>query len=175
MSMNDSPQAVPVDLVRVREAAQAVGFSAHTVRSWIKSGKLTVQPGPGVRRVSLAAVQVLAAPPDPHAPADAVGIYDALRLTDVTRRNIEAWLTEGRLPSWHGRLGRLVRVADVQALTQQRAIAAVAAGDGTPRPHDALLIGDAARQVGVSRGRLYNWIRRGPGAGNVSAWPMFWP
>jgi len=164
MSMNDSPQAAPGDLMTVREAAQAVGVMPSTVRSWFRRGRLTAQHGPGVQRVSLAAVQALAtppAPPAPPAPADAVAVYEALRHTDVSRSTIAIWLKQGRLPSWPGRYGTVVRVVDVQALAQQRAMTAAAAGDGTPMPHDACLIRDAARLSGLSRDRLYLWTKRG--------------
>ncbi len=139
MPVNDSPQEVPENLVSVREAARVAGVTPATVRSWIKRGRLTAQPSPSGRRVSLAAVRALVASPDPQAPADAVAIYEAVRLTDVTRRHIEAWIRQGRLPSWRGRYGPLVRVADVQALA----------------------VRDAARQVGVTKGRLYTWGKQG--------------
>ncbi len=149
-------QEAPEDLVSVREAAQAAGVSPDTVHAWIKRGRLTAQPAPHGRRVSLASVQALVAPPDPHAPADAVAIYEALRHTDVTRRNIEAWVVQGQLPSWHGRYGPLVRVADVQALAHEHTVPG-----GPPLPPDALLIRDAARLTGVTKGRIYSWIRQG--------------
>ncbi len=161
MPVNDSPQTVPLDLVSVREAAQAIGLTPTTVHSWIQRGRLTVQPGAGVRRVSLAAVRALVAPPDPATPADAGSIYEALRLTDVTRRHIETWARQGRLPSWHGRYGMIVRVADVQNLAQQRAMAAAAGRESTPLPADARLIREAARLAGLSSDRLYSWIKRG--------------
>jgi len=170
MPMNDTPQLVPEDLASVREAAQAAGVTSGTVHKWIARGRLTVQPGPGPHRVSRAAVQALIAPPDPHTPADAVAIYEALRHTDVTRSNIETWVTQGRLPSWRGRYGPLVRVVDVQNLAQQRAMTAVAAGDGTPMPPDALLIRDVVRLSGVTKSPIYLWMKKGllpvwPGTG----------
>jgi len=70
----------------------------------------------------------------PSAPADAVAIYEALRHTNVSRRHIVAWVTQGWLASWQGRYGRLVLVEDVQALAQQNAVSAPAAGDSTPLP-----------------------------------------
>ena len=149
------------DLVSVREAAQAVGVMPSMVHSWIKSGRLAAQPSPSGRRVSQGAVRALVAPPAPHAPADAVAIYKALRLTDVTRSTVVAWSRQGRLPSWRGRYGPLVRVVDVQNLAQQRAMMTAAAGDGTPLPTAALSIRDAARQVGVTKGRLYTWTKQG--------------
>ncbi len=177
MSMNNSPQAFPVDLVTIREAAQAAVVTPSAVRRWIKSGRLTAQPSSSGRRVSLAAVQALVAPrvsqgavralvapPDAHAPVDAVAIYEAVRLTDVTRRHIEAWVKQGRLPSWHGRYGRLVLVEDVQNLAQQRA----AGRNGTPMPSDALSVRDAARLCGVTKGRLYTWTKQGL----LPAWPV---
>jgi len=170
MSVNDSPQEVPEDLVTVREAAQAAGVTPTAVYKWIKRGQLAVQPSSSGHRVSLAAVQALVPPPAPHAPADAVAIYEALRLTDVTRRNIEAWVTQGRLPRWRGRYGPLVRVVDVQALAQQRAMTVVVAGDGTPLPAAALSIRDAARLSDVTKSRIYLWMKKGllpvwPGSG----------
>jgi len=170
MPVNNSPQAVPADLVRVREAAQAVGVTPAAVYKWIKRGQLAVQPSSSGRRVSLAAVQALVPPPAPPAPADAVAIYEALRLTDVTRRHIETWVTQGRLPSWRGRYGPLVRVADVQNLAQQRAMAAVAGRNDTPLPADALSVRDAVRLSGVTKSRIYLWMRKGllpvwPGTG----------
>ncbi len=52
-------------------------------------------------------------------------------------------------------------MADVQNLAQQRAMAAAAAGDGTPLPADALSVQDVGRLCGVTKGRLYLWIRQG--------------
>ncbi len=159
------------DLVSVREAARVAGVMPSTVHSWVKRGRLTAQPGAGVRRVSLAAVRALVPLPDPQVPADAVAIYEALRLTDVTRRHIETWVTQGRLPSWHGRYGMVVRVADVLALAQQRAMMTAAAKQDTPLPPDALSVRDAGRLCGVTESRLYTWIKRGllpvwPGTGS---------
>jgi len=170
MPVNDSPQPVPENLVSVREAAQAVGVMPTTVHSWIKRGQLAVQPSSSGRRVSLAAVQALVPPPAPPVPADAVAIYEALRLTNVTRRNIETWVKQGRLPRWHGHYGTVVRVADVQALAQQRAMMTAATEGSLPMPADACLIREAARRAGVSRGRIYSWVKRGllpvwPGSG----------
>jgi len=161
MSRNDSPQAVPADLVSVREAARVVGITPAAVYRWIKRGQLAVQPSASGRRVSLAAVQALVPPPAPPAPADAVAIYEALRLTDVTRRHIETWVTQGRLPRWRGRSGPLVRVVDVQNLAQQRAMAAAVGRNDTPLPADALSVRDAVRLTGVTKGRIYSWIRQG--------------
>jgi len=167
MSVNDSPQDVPENLVSVREAAQAAGVTPAAVYKWIKSGRLTAQPSPSGRRVSLAAVQALVTPPAPPAPADAVAIYEAVRLTDVTRRHIETWIRQGRLPRWRGRYGPLVRVADVQALAQQRAMTAAVGRNDTPLPPDALLIRDVVRLCGVTKSRIYAWMRRGM----LPVWP----
>jgi len=71
MGTNDSPQSAPEDLVSVREAAQAVGFSVASVNNWIKSGWLTALPSPRGRRVSISAVRALRAPPDPQTPPEA--------------------------------------------------------------------------------------------------------
>ncbi len=171
MPVSDSPQEVPEDLMTVREAAQAVGVMPTTVHSWIKRGRLTAQPSPSGRRVSRAAVQALVPPLAPPVPADAVAIYEALRLTDVTRRNIETWVKQGRLPSWHGRYGTVVRVADVQNLAQQRAMAAAAGRNDTPLPAAALSVRDVVRLSGVSESRLYMWMKKGllpvwPGSGS---------
>ncbi len=161
MPVNDSPQAVPADLVSVRDAAQAVGLTAPAVHHWIKSGRLTVQPGPGVRHVSLSAVRALCAAPDPQAPDEARLVSAVAPAVGVEPWRIAGWLRRGLLPSWHGRQGRLVRVADVQALAQQRAMAAAAAGASAPMPPDALSVRDAARLSGLSRDRLYTWTKQG--------------
>ncbi len=161
MSMSDSPQAAPEDLVTVREAAQVAGFTPSAVRSWIKSGRLTAQPSASGRQVSLAAVRALVAPPDPHAPVDAVAIYEALRHTDATRRNIETWVTQGRLLSWRGRYGPLVRVVDVQNLAQQRAMTVATVRNDTPMPPDALSVRDVVRLTGVPESSLYTWMKKG--------------
>ncbi len=170
MPVNDSPQAAPGDLMTVREAAQAVGVSADAVHAWIRRGRLTAQSGPGVCRVSLAAVQALVTLPAPHTPADAVAIYEALRHTDVSRSIILTWVKQGRLSTWRGRYGTVVRVADVQALAQQRATWLSAAGEATPMPADAVFIRDVVRPSGVAKSRIYTWMRRGllpvwPGTG----------
>ncbi len=161
MPVNNSPQAFPVDLVTVREAAQATGGTLSAVYKWIKRGQLAVQPSASGRRVSLAAVQALVPPPAPSAPADAVAIYEALRHTDVTRRHIETWVKQGRLPRWRGRSGPLVRVADVQALAQQRAMTVATVRNDTPMPADLLSVRDVVRLTGVTKGRIYPWIRQG--------------
>ncbi len=171
MSMNASPQAAPGDLMTVREAAQAVGVSADAVQAWIRRGRLTAQSDPGVRRVSLAAVQALVTLSAPHTPADAVAIYEALRHTDVSRSIILTWVKQGRLSTWRGRYGTVVRVADVQALAQQRATWLSAAGEATPMPADALFIRDVVRLSGVAKSRIYTWMRRSllpvwPGTGS---------
>jgi len=168
MPVNNSPQAVPADLVSVREAGQAVGVTPAAVYQWIKRGQLAVQPSPSGRRVSLAAVQALVPPPAPPVPADAVAIYEAVRLTDVTRSTVVAWVKQGRLPRWRGRYGPLVRVADVQNLAQQRAMTVAAAGKSTPLPPDALSIRDVVRLSGVTKGRLYMWMKKGL----LPAWPV---
>ena len=161
MPVNNSPQEAPENLVSVREAARVAGVTPTAVYRWIKRGQLAVQPSSSGRRVSLAAVQALVPPPDAHAPADAVAIYEALRLTDVTRRHIETWVTQGRLLRWRGRSGPLVRVVDVQNLAQQRALAAAVGRNDTPLPPDALSVRDAVRLTGVTKGRIYPWIRQG--------------
>jgi len=156
MSVNDSPQEVPEDLVTVREAARTSGVSAATLYYWMQQGRVAVYPGRRGRLVSLAAVQALVAPPDPDAPADAVAIHDAMRLAEVSRRDIVAWVKQGRLLWWQGRHGRLVRVADVRTIALHSA-----AGGDTPPPADALLIREASRRTGVTRDRLYTWTKQG--------------
>ena len=160
MGRNDSPQPVPEDLVSVREAAQALGMSVVTIYSWIRQGRVAVYPGPRGWLISVAAAQPHA-PPHPATPADAVALYEAIRITGAPRHRIVVWVQQGLLLSWRGPHGRLVRVADVQALAQQRAMATAAAGESTPLPPDALLIREAARRSGLSRDRLYSWIKRG--------------
>jgi len=155
MGTNDNPQSAPDDLESVWEAAQALGISVATIYSWIRRGRVAMYPGPHYRLVSRAAVQALVPPPDPAAPADAVALYDAIRLTGASRTRLVAWVRQGRLPSWRGPYGRMVRVADVLALAQPPA-----PGGGPPMPHDACLVREAARHAGVTTDKVYKWITR---------------
>ncbi len=115
-------QDAPEDLVSVREAALAVGLTAPALHYWIRQGRLTSQPGPGVRLVSLAAVRALAAPPDLQAPPEAVLVYDVARAVGLSKGRIRSWAERGLLPSWRGRHGLLVRKADVRALAQKQGL-----------------------------------------------------
>jgi len=110
------------DLVRVREAASAVGVTAPAVHRWIRNGRLIVQPGPGVRRVSLSAVRALCAPSDPQTPPEARLVYEVAHAVGLPKDRIRIWAQRGLLPSWQSRHGRLVRVADVRALAQKRGV-----------------------------------------------------
>jgi len=113
----------PVDLVSVREAAQAVGVVAGTVHSWVKAGQLTAyaQPPRG-RRVSLAAVRALSAPLDPQTPPEARLVYEVARAVGVGKWHLTRWAQRGLLPSWRGRHGLLVRESDVRAVAQQQGL-----------------------------------------------------
>jgi len=113
-------QDAPEGLVTVLEAAQAVGVMDSTVYRWIKSGRLTVQPGPGVRRVSLAAVRALCAPLDPQTPPEALLVYDVARAVGLSKGRIRIWAERGLLPSWQSYHGLLVREEDVRALAQKQ-------------------------------------------------------
>ena len=111
------------DLVRVREAAQAVGLKAGAVYSWIARGLLTAyaQPPRG-RRVSLAAVRALAAPLDPQTPPEARLVYEVAHAVGLPKGRIRIWAQRGLLPSWHGPHGRLVREDDVRALAKKQGV-----------------------------------------------------
>jgi len=154
-------QDAPEDLVSVREAAQAVGFSPAAVHSWVTAGRLAVPMSSQGRRVSLAAVRALCAPADPQTPPEARLVYEVAQAVRLDRDRIRGWARRGLLPSWHGSHGLLVREVDVRALAQQSGALDSAATAHTPLPSDFLLISDAARQAGMSRGRLYTWIRHG--------------
>ncbi len=165
MGTSNSSQPVPEDLKSVWDAAHAVGIDVTTLYGWIRQGRVAMYPGPHSRLVSRAAVQALAPSPNPGTPADALAVYEAIRLTGASRTRIVAWVKQGRLVSWRGPHGRLVRVADVLALAQPPA-----PGGGPPMPPDACLIREAARRAGVSRNQVYSWIARGllpvwPGSG----------
>ncbi len=123
MGMNDSLQAVPVDLVSVREAAQEVGVTAGAVHSWIARGLLTAyaQPPRG-RRVSLSAVRALCAPFDPQTPPEARLVYDVAHAVGLPKWRIRIWAERGLLPSWHGPHGRLVWEGDVRAVAQKQGL-----------------------------------------------------
>jgi len=113
-------QGAPEDLVSVREAAQAVGVTAPAVHHWIRQGRLTSHPGPGVRLVSLAAVRVLCAPRDPQVPPEAVLVYDVARAVGLPKDRIRSWAKRGLLPSWQSHHGLLVCLADVRALAHRQ-------------------------------------------------------
>jgi len=113
-------QAVPEDLMTVREAAQAVGVTAPAAHHWIRQGRLTSHPGPGVRLVSLAAVRVLCAPRDPQVPPEAVLVYDVARAVGLPKDRIRSWAKRGLLPSWQSHHGLLVCLADVRALAHRQ-------------------------------------------------------
>jgi len=115
-------QDAPEDLVTVREAAQAVGVTAAAVQYWIRSGRLTVQPGPGVHRVSLSAVRALCAPLDPQTPPEALLVYDVARAVGLPKDRIRSWAERGLLPSWQSYHGLLVRPDDVRAVAQKRGL-----------------------------------------------------
>jgi len=110
------------DLVTVWEAAQAVGLTAHAVHRWIRSGLLTVQPGPGVRRVSMSAVRALCAPSDPQTPPEARLVYEVAQAVGMDKERIRIWAQRGLLPSWRGRHGLLVRESDVRAVAQKQGL-----------------------------------------------------
>jgi len=111
---------LPLDLVTVREAVQAVGVTPPTMHRWIRSGRLTVPPGPGARRVSLAAVHALCAPFDPQTPPAARLVYEVAQAVGMDRDRIRGWARRGLLPSWQSRHGLLVREVDVRAVAQQQ-------------------------------------------------------
>jgi len=116
-------QDTPEDLVTIRAAAQAVGVTDSSVQSWIRRGLLTTYaPSPHGRRVSLAAVQALAAPRDPQAPPEAVRVAVAARAVGVGKWHLTRWAQRGLLPSWLGRHGLLVRESDVRALAQKQGL-----------------------------------------------------
>ncbi len=113
---------LPLDLVTVREAVQAVGVTPPTMHRWIRSGRLTVPPGPGARRVSLAAVHALCAPFDPQTPPAARLVYEVAQAVGMDRERIRGWARRGLLPSWQSRHGLLVREVDVRAVAQKQGV-----------------------------------------------------
>jgi len=172
---NQTADRTPEDLVRVREAAQAVGVTDATVRTWIARGHLTaylvLQPAPITIQVSLAAVRTLQPPRDPQTPPDTLPIFPVAGATGVPRALIASWMRWSLQPTWEGRLGALLRVADVRALAQQRGRLprsdeagedAVALNDGHPAvPADLVSVREAARSVGMTPSAVQTWIRRG--------------
>jgi len=114
--------AGPLDLVSVREAAQAVGGTDSTVQSWIRRGLLTAyaQPFPQGRRVSLTAVQALCTRLAPQAPGEALRVSEVARAVGVSKGRIRIWARQGLLPAWQSHHGLLVRPADVRAVAQLR-------------------------------------------------------
>ncbi len=172
---NQTADRTPEDLVRVREAAQAVGVTDATVRTWIARGHLTaypvLQPAPITIQVSLAAVRTLQPPRDVQTPPDALPIFAVARAAGVPRALIASWMRWSLLPTWEGRHGALLRVADVRTLARQRGRLprsdeagedAVAMNDSRPVARaDLMSVREAARTVGVTPSAVHTWIRRG--------------
>jgi len=158
-------QDAPENLVSVREAAQAVGFTPPTVQLWIRSGRLIAQPSPRGRRVSLAAVRAVCAPCDPQTPPEARLVYEVAQAARVDRERIRIWVRQGLLPSWSGPHGMLVREADVRAVAQQQTKARRRALDRNdspqPGPEDLVSVREAAHEVGLTPGAVRSWIARG--------------
>jgi excisionase family DNA binding protein len=130
----------PEDLVTVAEAARLAGVSPATVQRWIRRALLPAHATPQGRRVSSAAVRAVAtdfAHPIDVASEDYVLPFVAARLTGVPRHRISYWSMIGKVASTPGRYGRLVRLADVQALATEAQRPAAA-----PRADDA---GEPAR------------------------------
>jgi hypothetical protein len=125
----------PEDLVVVGEAARQANVARYTVHHWIKRGRLSTQPGRHGRLVSLAAVRALAAgaarfraaPPRPPAgPRELAGdeaeyVPPSVAARQVGHRTgvVSRWAKTGKVASRPGPYGRLVRLADVQALAAQ--------------------------------------------------------
>jgi len=158
-------QGAPEDLMSVREAAQAVGFTPPTVQLWIRSGRLIAQPSPRGRRVSLAAVRAVCAPCDPQTPPEARLVYEVAQAARVDKDRIRIWVRQGLLPSWSGPHGMLVREADVRAVAQQQAEARRRARDRNdspqPGPEALVSVREAAHAVGLTPGVVHSWIARG--------------
>jgi hypothetical protein len=121
------------DLMSVREAAQAAGVPRGRVNGWITAGRLTTQPGPYSRLVSLAAVQAVAAEiaakeprpaPRPREIPDDTAEYVlpsvAARQVGRLPSIVSHWSHTGQVASRPGSYGRLVRLADVEALAEKR-------------------------------------------------------
>ncbi len=165
-------QDTPEDLMTVWEVAQAVGRTPSVVHGWIRQRRLPVQPGADVRLVSLAAVRALCAPRDPQAPPEAFLVYDVARAVGLPKGRIRSWAERGLLPSWQSHHGLLVRVADVRAVAEQRAVMVTITQAASPAPTEprwvapplpaaTLSVRDAARLSGLSRERLYLWMKKG--------------
>ncbi len=122
----DSTQLAPDDLVSVREAAALAGLSRMTVNTWIRKGYVSAEGLLGERRVSLAAVRARVTPPDPHAPTDARSLLSVASQAGVSEAAVRYWIQRSLLPSWRGQRGMVIRLADVQALAEQRGRATTA-------------------------------------------------
>jgi hypothetical protein len=121
------------DLMSVREAAQAAGVPRGRVNGWITAGRLTTQPGPYSRLVSLAAVQAVAAEiaakeprpaPRPREIPDDTAEYVlpsvAARQVGRLPSIVSHWGSTGKVATRPGPYGRLVRLTDVEALAEER-------------------------------------------------------
>jgi hypothetical protein len=112
----------PEALVTAREAAQLVGVSTDTVGRWLQRGLLSAQPSSQGRLVSLAAVRAVAAAvghPAEEALDEYVPPFGAARQCGLNALQVRRWAYSGKVASRPNRYGRLVRLADVQALAAQ--------------------------------------------------------
>jgi predicted N-acetyltransferase YhbS len=111
----------PRDLVTVREAAQQAGVTIDRVHKWVHRGAVPASPGRHGQLVSVAAVcaqrDALAPPPDSAA---YVLPFVAARQLGLRAAHVHYWVSRSTVASTPSRYGRLVRLADVQALAAQR-------------------------------------------------------
>ncbi len=135
-----SADAMPDDLVPVREAAAVAGVSLPRLEGWVRYGHLVTWPSRGKGQlVSLAAVRGLMTTPPVRLtemqPAAWRSVYTAAQLAGVESYEVYGWIEEGRLSSQRGPRGPRVRLGDVQTLaSEQRTRLAPAADEKGTAP-----------------------------------------
>lgn len=134
-------------LVTVREAARLASVPKTMVHWLLEQGLLPTQPGPQGPLIPRAAIRALlrtaasAVSPPPRGerapapdPREYVPPYVAARMTGVQPSIVSAWSRRGMVTTMGGTYGRLVRLADVQALAKQRRAVEGKAGEGEGQP-----------------------------------------
>jgi DNA-binding transcriptional MerR regulator len=147
----------PEDLVTVREAAQQAGVTIDRVHKWIHRGAVPASPGRHGQLVSVTAVctqrDALAPPPDS---AEYTLPSVAARQLGLRAAHVHYWVSRGTVASKPSRYGRLVRLADVQAV-----LGAVNALAPPPHPDDYVAPAVAARVARVPPSTVRYWATLG--------------
>ncbi len=87
-----------------------------------------------------------------EAPEDLMTVREAAQAVGVTDSSVYSWIKSGRLTAYGPRRGRRMSLAALRALC---------APLDPQTPSEALLVYDVAHAVGLPKGRIRGWARRG--------------